>query len=128
MDETPSRADSASASSRMDVLPATPRAAHAPGDETIGRAIARAREGDLDALHFLYVRHADDVHGLVSGLVHDPVAAERITQEVFCTVGSAILRYEQRESSFASWLLRIARRTAVHHLSGGVEEVTQIDA
>ncbi|HYY21346.1 MAG TPA: hypothetical protein VE780_05655, partial [Thermoleophilaceae bacterium] len=34
-------------------------------------AIASAKEGDVSALHFIYVRYADDVQGYVRSIVRD---------------------------------------------------------
>jgi RNA polymerase sigma-70 factor, ECF subfamily len=85
-------------------------------DGRIGHAIARAQAGDVNALHFLYVRYADDVYGYVNNIVHDDHDAEDITQDVFAKLPPAIRRYEQREVPFAGWLLRVARNAALDHL------------
>ena len=60
-------------------------------------AIARVKEGDISALHFLYVRYADDVCGFVQSIVRDSYEAEDITQNVFAKLPTAIRKYEQRE-------------------------------
>jgi RNA polymerase sigma-70 factor, ECF subfamily len=86
------------------------------GDELADRAIARAKQGDIDALHFLYVRFADEVYGFVNSIVRDPHAAEDITQNLFGKLMTAIQRYEQREVPFAAWILRVARNAALDHL------------
>jgi RNA polymerase sigma-70 factor (ECF subfamily) len=80
------------------------------------RAIARAKQGDPDALHFLYVRHADDVYRYVNSILRDPHEAEDVTQNVFARLLTAILKYEQREAPFAAWLLRVARNSALDHI------------
>ncbi len=80
------------------------------------RAIARAKAGDLDALHYLYVRHADDVQGFVRSIVHDHHEAEDITQDVFAKLIHAIDKYEERDVPFAAWILRVARNAALDHL------------
>ena len=36
-----------------------------PTPELVTRAVARAKAGDMSAIHFLYVRFADDVFGYV---------------------------------------------------------------
>ena len=54
------------------------------GDRAIvQRAIQRAKEGDSEALRFLYVRYADNVYGYVTSIVRDEHEAEDITQQVF---------------------------------------------
>lgn len=79
-------------------------------------AITRAQEGDIEALHFLYVRYADDVLNYVKSLVKDHHEAEDITQNVFLKLSKAIRKYEPREVPFAAWILRVARNAALDHL------------
>jgi RNA polymerase sigma-70 factor (ECF subfamily) len=86
------------------------------GDSFLGQAIARAQHGDMDALHYLYVRYADDVFGFVNSIVRDSHAAEDITQNVFGKLLTAIQRYQQREVPFAAWILRVGRNAALDHM------------
>jgi RNA polymerase sigma-70 factor, ECF subfamily len=79
-------------------------------------AITRAQQGDIEALHFLYVRYADDVLNYVKSLVKDHHEAEDITQNVFLKLSKAIRKYEPREVPFAAWILRVARNAALDHL------------
>jgi RNA polymerase sigma-70 factor (ECF subfamily) len=97
-------------------LSATSRAAE--GGTLLAKAIAAAKAGDVSALHFLYVRYADDVQGYVRSIVRDRHEAEEITQDVFAKLIGAIARYEQREAPFAAWLMRVARNAALDHLRG----------
>jgi RNA polymerase sigma-70 factor (ECF subfamily) len=83
---------------------------------TLGKAISRAKEGDTGALHFLYVRHADDVHRYVLSIVRDPHDAEDVTQAIFARLMTAIRRYEPQQVPFAAWLLRVARNAALDHM------------
>jgi RNA polymerase sigma-70 factor, ECF subfamily len=84
--------------------------------QLLSRAIARAKEGDASALHFLYVRYADDVCGYVQSIVRDPHEAEDITQSLFAKLLGKIQRYEQRQVPFSAWILRVARNAALDHL------------
>jgi RNA polymerase sigma-70 factor, ECF subfamily len=93
-----------------------PSSGGAAGATLLAKAIAAAKEGDVCAPHFLYVRYADDVHGYVRSIVRDRHEAEDITQNVFAKLLSAITRYERRESPFTAWLLRVARNAALDHL------------
>ncbi|HEY5942549.1 MAG TPA: sigma-70 family RNA polymerase sigma factor [Solirubrobacterales bacterium] len=79
-------------------------------------AIARAKEGDPEGLHYLYVRYADDVLRYVTGLIRDHHEAEDITQNVFAKLMKAIKRYEERAVPFDAWILRVARNAALDHL------------
>jgi Sigma-70 region 2 len=97
--------------SAVPALPATSGAAG--GGTLLAKAIACAEAGDVSALHFLYVRYADDVWGYVESIVRDRHEAEDVTQDVFAKLITAIATYEQREGPFAAWLLRVARDAAL---------------
>ena len=84
--------------------------------QLVRQAIARAKEGDTSALHFLYVRFADDVCGYVASIVRNVDDAEDITQNVFAKLMTAIQKYEPRDVPFAAWILRVARNAALDHL------------
>lgn len=79
-------------------------------------AVTRAKAGDPEGLHYLYVRYADDVHRFVNGLVRDHHEAEDITQNVFAKLMKAINKYEERAVPFDAWILRVARNAALDHL------------
>jgi RNA polymerase sigma-70 factor (ECF subfamily) len=80
------------------------------------QAIARAKAGDSEGLHYLYVRYSDDVLRYVTGFIRDHHEAEDITQNVFAKLMKAIKKYEQREVPFDAWILRVARNAALDHL------------
>ena len=79
-------------------------------------AVSRAQKGDMEAIHFLYVRYADDVLRYVRSFVHDHHEAEDITQNVFAKLMTAIKKYEQREVPFTAWILRVARNAALDQM------------
>lgn len=84
--------------------------------ELVRRAVIALKQGDRSALHFLYVRYADDVRGFVTSIVRDEHEAEDITHNVFAKLITAIHRYEPREVPFAAWMLRVSRNAALDHL------------
>ena len=84
--------------------------------ELVTLAVARAKEGDTSALHFLYVRFADDVCAYVNSIVSDLDESRDITQKVFGNLMTAIQSYEPRQVPFAAWILRVARNAALDHL------------
>jgi RNA polymerase sigma-70 factor, ECF subfamily len=100
-------------------------------DDLVYEAVAAAKEGDMSALHFLYVRFADDVSGYVRSIVRDPHAAEDITQNVFAKLMKAIHKYERRSVPFAAWIIRVARNVALDHVRAArqipVEDVRTSD-
>ncbi len=79
-------------------------------------AIERAKAGDPEGLHFLYVRYAPDVQRYVASFVKDHHEAEDITQNIFAKLMKAIKKYEQREVPFAAWIMRVARNAALDHM------------
>jgi RNA polymerase sigma-70 factor, ECF subfamily len=79
-------------------------------------AIARAKEGDREAVHFLYVRYSNNVYGYVRSIVRDEREAEDLTQHVFLKLVTAIVKYDDRGVPFSGWLLRMARNVALDHL------------
>jgi hypothetical protein len=52
-------------------------------DPRLTGAIARVKQGDVSALHYIYVRYADDVCGDVESIVRDRNEAEDTTQNLF---------------------------------------------
>ena len=88
-----------------------------PGDNRrIREAVERGKSGDMEALHFLYVRFSSDVLNYVKSFVKDHHEAEDITQNVFLKLTKALKKYEAREVPFAAWILRVARNAALDHL------------
>ena len=100
-------------------------------DDLDRRAIAAAKRGDWDGIHFLYVRYADDVFAYVRSIVRDHHEAEDITQNMFAKLITAIGKYEEREVPFAAWIMRVARNATLDHLRARrqipVEEVRVSD-
>lgn len=83
---------------------------------TVAKAVASAKEGDRDALRYLYVRYADNVYGYVRSIVREEHEAEDVTQEVFAKLMRVIPKYEDRGLPFHAWILRVARNVAVDRL------------
>jgi RNA polymerase sigma-70 factor (ECF subfamily) len=87
-----------------------------PETEPLAGAIDRAKEGDREAVRFLYVTYADNVYGYVRSIVREDHKAEDVTQEVFLKLIDAIRKYERRSVPFSAWLLRVARNVALDHI------------
>jgi RNA polymerase sigma-70 factor, ECF subfamily len=79
-------------------------------------AVARAKEGDRDALQFLYVRYSNNIYGYVRSIVRDDHEAEDVTQHVFAKLMTCLAKYDDRGVPFFAWLLRLARNVAIDHL------------
>lgn len=79
-------------------------------------AVARAKEGDRDAVRFLYLQYSDNVYGYVRSIVKDDHDAEDVTQHVFAKLMTVLSKYDDRGVPFFAWLLRLARNVAIDHL------------
>ena len=79
-------------------------------------AVARAKEGDQEALRFLYVSYSNNIYGYVRSIVRDDHEAEDVTQHVFAKLITTIAKYDDRGVPFFAWLLRMARNVAIDHL------------
>jgi RNA polymerase sigma-70 factor (ECF subfamily) len=86
------------------------------GARHVAHAVARAKEGDREALRFLYLRYADNVYGYVRSIVRDDFEAEDVTQHVFAKLMTVIGKYEQRAVPFSAWILRLAHNAAIDHI------------
>jgi RNA polymerase sigma-70 factor, ECF subfamily len=79
-------------------------------------AVARAKEGDQEALRFLYITYSDNVYGYVRSILRDDYEAEDVTQHVFAKLMTTLVKYDDRGVPFFAWLLRLARNVAIDHL------------
>jgi RNA polymerase sigma-70 factor (ECF subfamily) len=79
-------------------------------------AVARAKEGDDEALRFLYVTYSHNIYGYVRSIVRDDHEAEDVTQHVFAKLMTTLGKYDDRGVPFFAWLIRMARNVAIDHL------------
>ena len=79
-------------------------------------AVARAKEGDQDAIRFLYITYSHNIYGYVRSIVRDDHEAEDVTQHVFAKLMTSLVKYDDRGIPFFAWLLRMARNVAIDHL------------
>ena len=90
---------------------------HSPaGEKLVIDAVIRAKDGDNDALRFLYLRYADNVYGYVCSIVRDEHEAEDVTQMIFAKLLKALARYEPRSVPFSAWILRVAHNASIDHV------------
>jgi RNA polymerase sigma-70 factor, ECF subfamily len=101
------------------------------GNRAVAQAVVRAKQGDREALRYLYVHYADHVYGYVASIVRDEHEAEDVTQHLFAKLMTALPKYEPREVPFSAWILRVARNVAVDHMRQRraipCEEVRELD-
>jgi RNA polymerase sigma-70 factor (ECF subfamily) len=88
----------------------------AASNRAVHQAVARAKQGDREALRYLYIRYADHVYGYVASIVRDEFEAEDVTQHVFAKLMTKLEKYEPRDVPFSAWIIRVARNVAVDHM------------
>ncbi|HXR13458.1 MAG TPA: sigma-70 family RNA polymerase sigma factor [Solirubrobacteraceae bacterium] len=79
-------------------------------------AVARAKDGDREAIRYLYVRYANNIYSYVASLLRNHHEAEDVTQQVFAKLPDSLQRYEDRGAPFLSWLVRLARNAAIDQM------------
>jgi RNA polymerase sigma-70 factor (ECF subfamily) len=89
-------------------------------------AVARAKEGDQDAVRYLYISYSHNIYGFVRSIVRDDHEAEDVTQHVFAKLMTSIVKYDDRGVPFFAWLLRLARNVAIDHLRANRMTPTEV--
>ena len=59
----------------MTVEPQVRVSGEAPSKSELSRVIARAKQGDNNAIHWLYVNYSDNVYGYARSILRDEYAA-----------------------------------------------------
>jgi RNA polymerase sigma-70 factor (ECF subfamily) len=85
-------------------------------EATDQQLIAGLAARDQRALLHLYDRYAAKVLGLATRMLGEPMAAEEVTQDVFLKLWAHADRYIPTRGAVSTWLLTIARRTALDRL------------
>jgi RNA polymerase sigma-70 factor, ECF subfamily len=78
--------------------------------------IHRIEQQDQTALALLYERYGAVVYSLVYRILNDKALAEEATQDTFLKVWRRIAQWDADKGRFSSWLLTVARYTAIDHL------------
>ena len=72
--------------------------------------------GDEEAFSTLTGRHLKTVYSFAMRFVGDSNEAEDIVQETFLKSWKSAGQYKEEASKFKTWVLRVARNTAIDHL------------
>ncbi len=95
-------------STTLESSPPPAPGATSPSDEELVR---RAQEGDTDAYDVLVRRYFDRIFGLVYNMIGHRQDAEDLVQTIFVRAYRALRRF-RGDSSFSTWLYRIALNTS----------------
>ena len=106
----------------------TDKTSKAKEDETL--LISRILSGQTTLFRQLAERYAGQVLRMVARLIPSPEEAEEVTQDVLLEAFQSLARFDARQASFYTWLMRIAYHTALkhyrqHHRSLQLMEVEQ---
>lgn len=74
------------------------------------------RQKDEKAFQLLYDNYAKSLYSVVCQFIKDQHEAEDVLQEVFVKIWSQMHRYEPTKGRLYTWMLNIARNTAIDKL------------
>ena len=77
--------------------------------------VARAQEGDRDALEDLYLRHFDRIYSYLHMTVGNRHDAEDLTTQTFMRMLESIGKFRFQSAPFSAWLFRIAHNLSMDH-------------
>ena len=77
--------------------------------------VARAQEGDREALEELYLLHFDRIYSYLHMSVGNRNDAEDLTTQTFLKMLESIGKFRFRSAPFSAWLFRIAHNLAMDH-------------
>lgn len=78
--------------------------------------IALLKQGEESGYSYLYDHYGATLYGVIIQIVSRPEVAEDILQEVFLKIYRNIGHYEDSKGRLYTWILRIARNTAIDTL------------
>lgn len=85
-------------------------------DQVLNGLIAKAAQGDEDALGALYDRTSPQVYGLALRILDDPAMAEEVTLDVFMQVWKKASQFDQSRGKAIVWLAVLTRSRAIDRL------------
>ncbi|NNE54897.1 MAG: RNA polymerase sigma factor [Flavobacteriales bacterium] len=84
--------------------------------EHIKRLVAEVQQGNRKAFAELYDLYSPSLYGVVSKIVRSDEAGQDVLQEAFVKVWKNIKKYDPKKGSIFTWMLNIARNTAIDRL------------
>lgn len=78
--------------------------------------VKRLKNGEEAAFSELYDRYAGALNGIVLRIIRDEERAQDVLQDSFVKVWKNIHSYDSGKGSFFTWMLNIARNTAIDAL------------
>ncbi len=85
-------------------------------DQSEIQIIQLLQSGDRKAIELLYDRYADGLFGILLNMLKDEATAKDVLHECFIKVWKNAGRYDPGRARLFTWLVQIARNTAIDHL------------
>src|SRR5436305_7289638 len=86
-----------------------------PTSQEMRALVARAQNGDREALEELYLLHFDRIYSYLHMSVGNRHDAEDLTTQTFLKMLESIKRFKFHTAPFSAWLFRIAHNLAMDH-------------
>ena len=86
-----------------------------PTSQEMRALVARAQDGDREALEELYLLHFDRIYSYLHLSVGNRHDAEDLTTQTFLKMLESIGKFRWRAAPFSAWLFRIAHNLAMDH-------------
>lgn len=75
--------------------------------------VHRLKSGEEEAFAMLYDNYGSLLFGTIVRIVDDKKEAENLLQDCFVKIWQNIFRYDSEKSKLATWLISVARNTAI---------------
>ncbi|MBK6545557.1 MAG: RNA polymerase sigma factor [Saprospiraceae bacterium] len=75
--------------------------------------IKQLKAGDNKSFEYLYDHYAPTLFGIITRIIPKPEDAENVLQDCFIKIWKYIASYDASKGSLATWLINIARNTAI---------------
>ena len=103
----------------------TGKTSQAIQDETL--LIRRILDGHTELFRQLAGRYAGQVLRMVASLIPSQEEAEEVTQDALLEAFQSLARFDARQASFQTWLIRIAYHTALKHYRQHHKTITVVE-
>lgn len=94
--------------------------------ETDEFIIRRILNGDTNAYALLVDRYKDKVYSLVFGILRNEENAKELAQDIFIKTFTALKKF-RKESSFSTWIYRVAYNTAISETRKSKQRLKSFD-
>src|SRR5437868_15229235 len=86
-----------------------------PTSQEMRALVARAQDGDREALEELYLLHFDRIYSYLHMSVGNRHDADDLTTQTFLKMLESIGKFRWQSAPFSAWLFRIAHNLAMDH-------------